>query len=157
MREILVAELSKKLGVPIDVTDLEPLQYDPETSLLPALPTRVLALQRKYPGVECHVLRLPSVASILAGEAVPPAHTLIAVLSRSEEIRQGARAMLTAAGMPPESLAQHDGEWQGFSTHFARYLDDGLSIMILSNLADAPVAELSLAIALALTPSRGCT
>jgi DNA-binding transcriptional regulator YhcF (GntR family) len=104
MREILVAELSAKLGVPIDVTDLAPLQYDPETSLLAALPTRVLALQRKYPRVECHVLRLPSVASILVGEPVPPAHTLIAVLSRSEEIRQGARAMLIAAGMPPDSL-----------------------------------------------------
>jgi CubicO group peptidase (beta-lactamase class C family) len=44
-------------------------------------------------------------------------------------------------------LIQHDGEWQGFSTHFARHLDNGLSIMILSNLADAPVAELSHSIA----------
>jgi CubicO group peptidase (beta-lactamase class C family) len=48
---------------------------------------------------------------------------------------------------PRGRLVQHDGEWQGFSTHFARYLDDGLSIMILSNLADAPVSELSRAIA----------
>jgi DNA-binding transcriptional regulator YhcF (GntR family) len=108
MREILVAELSAKLGVPIDVTGLDPFQYDPETSLLAALPTRVLALQCKYPGVECHVLRLPSVASILAGEPAPPACTLIAVLSRSEEIRQGARAMLIAAGMPPDSLFEVD-------------------------------------------------
>ena len=109
MREILVAELSAKLGVPIDVTDLEPLQYDPEASLLAALPTRALALQRKYPGMECHVLRLPSVASILADEPAPPACMLIAVLSRSEEIRQGARAMLIAAGMPPDSIFEVDG------------------------------------------------
>jgi DNA-binding transcriptional regulator YhcF (GntR family) len=108
MREILVVELSAKLGVPIDVTDLEPLQYDPRASLLAALPTRVLALQRKYPGVECHVLRLASVASILAGEPAPAARTLIAVLSRSEEIRQGARALLIAAGMPPDSLFEVD-------------------------------------------------
>jgi DNA-binding transcriptional regulator YhcF (GntR family) len=108
MREILVTELSAKLGVPIDVTDLEPLQYDPGTSLLAALPTRALALQRRYPGLECHVLRLPSVASILADEPAPPAHTLIAVLSRSEEIRQGARAMLIAAGVPPDSLFEVD-------------------------------------------------
>jgi DNA-binding transcriptional regulator YhcF (GntR family) len=108
MREILVAELSAKLGVRIDVTDLEPLQYDPETSLLAALPTRALALQRRYPGVECHVLRLPSVASILADEPAPAACTLIAVLSRSEEIRQGARAMLIAAGMPPDSIFEVD-------------------------------------------------
>jgi CubicO group peptidase (beta-lactamase class C family) len=52
---------------------------------------------------------------------------------------------------PRGRLVQHDGEWQGFSTHFARYLDDGLSIMILSNLADAPVAELSRAIAGSMT------
>jgi CubicO group peptidase (beta-lactamase class C family) len=45
--------------------------------------------------------------------------------------------------MPRGRLVWHDGEWQGFSTHFARYLDDGLSIMALANLADAPVAELA--------------
>jgi CubicO group peptidase (beta-lactamase class C family) len=48
---------------------------------------------------------------------------------------------------PRGALAQHDGEWQGFSTHFARYLDDGLTIIILANLAEAPVADLSRAIA----------
>ena len=41
---------------------------------------------------------------------------------------------------------EHDGEWQGFSTHFRRDLDTGLSIMILSNLADAPVSELAYAL-----------
>ena len=45
-------------------------------------------------------------------------------------------------------LVQHDGEWQGFSTHLARYPDDGLSIMILSNLAGTPACDLSRAIAL---------
>jgi len=114
MREILVAELSAKLGVPIEVTDLESLQYDPQASLLAALPTRLLALRRKYPGVECQVLRLPSVASILTGEPAPPARTLIAVLSRSEEIRQGARAMLIAAGMPPDSLFEVDAARAGW-------------------------------------------
>ncbi len=47
---------------------------------------------------------------------------------------------------PRGRLVQHDGEWQGFSTHFRRYLEDGLSVMILSNLADAPVRELAEAI-----------
>ena len=108
MREILVAELNAKLGMQIGVTDLEPLQFDPDSSLLAALPSRVLVLHRKYPSVECHVLRLASVASILAGEPAPPARTLIAVLSLSEEIRRGARAMLIAAGMPPDSLFEVD-------------------------------------------------
>ncbi len=108
MRAILLAELDAKLGVPIDVTDLEPLQYDPAVSLLVALPTRTLALHREYPGVGCHVLRLPSVASILAGESALPVPALVAVLSGSEEIRQGARAMLIAAGIPPDSLFEVD-------------------------------------------------
>jgi CubicO group peptidase (beta-lactamase class C family) len=30
-------------------------------------------------------------------------------------------------------LVGHDGRWQGFSTHIARYLDDGLTIVILTN------------------------
>lgn len=44
---------------------------------------------------------------------------------------------------PRGRMVEHDGEWQGFSTHLARYLDDGLSIMILSNLSDAPVSDLA--------------
>ncbi len=48
---------------------------------------------------------------------------------------------------PHGRLVEHDGEWQGFSTHFARYVDDGLSIMLLSNLCDAPVSELAREIA----------
>jgi len=30
----------------------------------------------------------------------------------------------------------HDGRWQGFSTHIARYLDDDLTIVILTNQAN---------------------
>jgi CubicO group peptidase (beta-lactamase class C family) len=33
-------------------------------------------------------------------------------------------------------LVGHDGRWQGFSTHIARYLDDGLTIVILTNQAN---------------------
>jgi CubicO group peptidase (beta-lactamase class C family) len=44
-------------------------------------------------------------------------------------------------------VVRHDGDWQGFSTHFRRYLDDGLSIMVFSNLSGTPVSELADAIA----------
>jgi CubicO group peptidase (beta-lactamase class C family) len=47
------------------------------------------------------------------------------------------------ATSPDGRLAEHQDEWQGFSTHFIRYLDRGLSIMVLSNLSGAPVSELS--------------
>jgi hypothetical protein len=44
-----------------------------------------LALQLKYPGLECHVLRLPSVASILAGEPAPPPCITIASWPRDQD------------------------------------------------------------------------
>ena len=31
-------------------------------------------------------------------------------------------------------LMEHSGSWQGFTTHFARYVDDGLSVAVLTNL-----------------------
>jgi CubicO group peptidase (beta-lactamase class C family) len=43
---------------------------------------------------------------------------------------------------PRGRLVEHDGEWQGFSTHFARLLDEGLSVMVLANLAGVPIDEL---------------
>jgi hypothetical protein len=33
-------------------------------------------------------------------------------------------------------LVGHGGRWQGCSTHIARYLDDGLTIVILTNQAN---------------------
>ena len=44
---------------------------------------------------------------------------------------------------PRGRVVEHDGEWQGFSTHIARYLDDGLSVIVLANLAEAPASELA--------------
>jgi hypothetical protein len=37
-------------------------------------------------------------------------------------------------------LIEHAGGWQGFSSHIARYVDDGISAMVLCNLSscDAP-------------------
>lgn len=46
---------------------------------------------------------------------------------------------ITTAGR----LVEHDGGWQGFSSHFARNLDNGISVAVLSNLAWAPVSELA--------------
>jgi CubicO group peptidase (beta-lactamase class C family) len=44
-------------------------------------------------------------------------------------------------------LVEHDGGWQGFSSHFVRNLDNGFSVAVLSNLAWAPVSDLAHAIA----------
>lgn len=34
-------------------------------------------------------------------------------------------------------VVEHDGQWQGFETHISRYLDDGLSVVVLTNLGSA--------------------
>jgi D-alanyl-D-alanine carboxypeptidase len=44
---------------------------------------------------------------------------------------------------PQGRIAEHDGGWQGFSAHILRYLDEGLTIIVLANLADAPLADLA--------------
>ena len=34
-------------------------------------------------------------------------------------------------------VLDHSGAWQGFETHISRYIDDKLTVVVLSNLADA--------------------
>ena len=34
-------------------------------------------------------------------------------------------------------VVAHDGSWQGFETQISRYLDDGLTVVVLTNLSDA--------------------
>jgi CubicO group peptidase (beta-lactamase class C family) len=34
-------------------------------------------------------------------------------------------------------LIEHEGSWQGFETQISRYVDDGLTVVVLTNLADA--------------------
>jgi CubicO group peptidase (beta-lactamase class C family) len=34
-------------------------------------------------------------------------------------------------------VVEHEGEWQGFETQISRYVNDGLTVVVLTNLADA--------------------
>jgi CubicO group peptidase (beta-lactamase class C family) len=34
-------------------------------------------------------------------------------------------------------VVQHNGSWQGFETHICRYVDDKLTVVVLTNLGDA--------------------
>jgi CubicO group peptidase (beta-lactamase class C family) len=34
-------------------------------------------------------------------------------------------------------VVEHEGQWQGFETQISRYIDDGLTVVVLTNLADA--------------------
>ena len=42
-------------------------------------------------------------------------------------------------------LIEHGGEWQGFRTHIARYVDDRLSVVVLANLAAPKVSPTDIA------------
>lgn len=34
-------------------------------------------------------------------------------------------------------VIEHDGQWQGFETQISRYVHDGLTVVVLTNLAQA--------------------
>jgi len=41
-------------------------------------------------------------------------------------------------------VVEHEGAWQGFETQISRYVDDGLTVVVLTNLAEAkpePIAD----------------
>jgi len=40
-------------------------------------------------------------------------------------------------------VVEHEGEWQGFETQISRYVDDGLTVVVLTNLADAKPEEIA--------------
>ncbi|WP_224240187.1 serine hydrolase domain-containing protein [Hyalangium gracile] len=61
--------------------------------------------------------------------------------------------MLDERGGKP--LHQHGGAWQGFTTHYARFLGDSLSIIVLTNSSDANPGRFTDGIAALLNPALG--
>jgi CubicO group peptidase (beta-lactamase class C family) len=43
-------------------------------------------------------------------------------------------------------VIQHGGRWQGFRTHIARYIDSGLTVIVLANLSQANSARIAVGI-----------
>jgi DNA-binding transcriptional regulator YhcF (GntR family) len=77
MREILRAELTDSLSVPVGVAEL--LAPVPALSLIVALPTRAAKIRRQLPpGVPCIALRLRSVRASIEGQTKPPPDTATA-------------------------------------------------------------------------------
>jgi N-acyl-D-amino-acid deacylase len=54
--------------------------------------------------------------------------------------------------MAGQAVQRHGGAWQGFKTQIARYLGDDITIVVLSNLAQANPARVEQAIAASLIP-----
>jgi GntR family transcriptional regulator len=153
MREILRAELTDSLSVPVGVAEL--LAPLPALSLVVALPTRAAKIRRQLPpGVPCIALRLRSVRASIEGQTKPPPDAAIAVVSRSPEIRLWARAMLIAVGLDPDALSEIDAThagWQGrvapnalvvADAIAARELPAGCQSRVFRVIADSSIAEL---------------
>jgi CubicO group peptidase (beta-lactamase class C family) len=44
-------------------------------------------------------------------------------------------------------VVEHEGEWQGFETQISRYVDDGLTVVVLTNLAEAKPMQIAVGVA----------
>ena len=44
-------------------------------------------------------------------------------------------------------LIEHGGAWQGFETHISRYVDDGLTVVVLTNLEGAKPGRIAAGVA----------
>ena len=40
-------------------------------------------------------------------------------------------------------VVEHEGQWQGFETQISRYVDDGLTVVVLTNLAEAKPGQIA--------------
>ncbi len=115
MREILQAELGELLGVPIDAVEPSDLAEASTAYLATALPTRAVAVREQLArSIPFLVLRLRSVHGSLERETKPASEAIISVASKSAEFREGARAMLIAVGLDPESLCEIDANLDGW-------------------------------------------
>lgn len=116
MLEILQAELGEALTVPVVAADNPVTQ---EGSLLVALPTRAAKVRRQR-GLPCTALRLHSIRAALENQTKPPPNAVVAIVSRSAEIRLWARAMLIAVGLDPEAVVEIDASNSGWRSRLSR-------------------------------------
>ena len=154
MIEILKAELEHHLRVPIEpFSTADPSMLS--RSVIAALPTQVSRTRTGVPpNVPFITLRLRSVQEALRGQSRPARDTMIAVVSRSDEIRLGVRTMLIAAGIDPDSLNEVDAARADWLERLksaaliitdkarAKELPPGCHAMVFHVIADSSVAQL---------------
>ncbi len=157
MREILEAEIRDSITIGVEVSNSDSLtgRTDLARSLVTALTTRAEAVRRALPAdVTCVPLRLRSVMESLRGQPKPDASALLSVVSRSAEIREGARMMLIAVGLDPESLCEIDPAVDGWHDRLrmsaivvtdvamAKRLPAGCPARVFRVIADSSIEEL---------------
>jgi GntR family transcriptional regulator len=157
MREILQAEIGEQIGPrahALAAHDFRDASGAART-LVVALPTRAAQVRRTLPqGVPCIALRPRSVRQLLEGQSRPAPGVVVAIVSRSPEIRQWARAMLIAVGLEPESLCEIDASASSWKERVgrgafvvadivaARELPAGCPAHTFRVIADSALAEL---------------
>jgi DNA-binding transcriptional regulator YhcF (GntR family) len=117
LREILVAELRGRAGLPVTGSPLDRslTASQPGDAAIAAIASRVPALRAVLPpGTPLHLLRPRPVAEYLEGRPRPPASTLIGVASASPEILRLSRTVLAAAGLDPDALEFRDAREEGW-------------------------------------------
>jgi len=116
LRRILAAEIARSVTFPVESCGLEECPKSPQGGMPVLLPNReakareILAL-----GTEILILQIRSVPASLSGYLPAPFGALVGVASRWQEFLKVARAVLTAAGFPPDSLVFRDArepDWQ---------------------------------------------
>src|SRR5271170_979881 len=155
MLEILQAELTESISVPVDTDGLNFSGLPAGRSLVVALPTRAAKIRRQLPrGVPCISIRLRSVRTSLEGQTKPSPDSVITIVSRSAEIRLWARAMLIAVGLDSDSLSEIDTAGDGWRDRLAREavvvadviaareLPPGCQARVFRVIADSSLAEL---------------
>jgi hypothetical protein len=110
MAEILCQELRDQVGDVICCSNVGELgKYVGGRSLFVALPTRIAAVRPALAPEETLLpLRIRSISELLEGEKKPSAQTIVAVISRSEEFRTTASAVLVAVGIPSLCICEVD-------------------------------------------------
>jgi N-acyl-D-aspartate/D-glutamate deacylase/CubicO group peptidase (beta-lactamase class C family) len=58
---------------------------------------------------------------------------------------------------PGRTIQRHGGSWQGFKAYIARYVEDGVTVVVLANLAQANPGRVANAIAKTLLPPASAT
>jgi len=154
MREILRAEIGESLDVPVEAP-AEGFKRCEANTIVVALPTRMAKLRRGLaPEVACVPLRLNSVHEALEGESMPASDALIAIVSRSPEIRFWARTMLVSVGIDQDCLCEVDPAAAGWQDRLglcafavtdcvtARALPAGCPARVFRVIADAALRQL---------------
>ena len=156
MREILHAEITEHLSIAVDAVDqIDFSRVLAAGTVVIALPMWGQKVIRELPtGVRCIPLRVRSVEGSLEGETMPRADVVISIVSRSPEIRYGAKAMLIAVGVDPISLCEVDATRDGWKGRIgrnafvitdlvaARELPVGCLAKVYRVIADSSIAEL---------------